>query len=182
MPNLVEIGPAVLVKPTWIFITQRGIVPRLKLAQWFWRRFLNFFNVFSLVRNYLHLEKGGTLHLNKFEFPSPENAMCQVWLKLAQWILKRFFKISSTYVRYFEIISPLERVGSFIWITLNPLYPRMLCTEFGWNWPRVSGKEDFLNFVNVFSLIFNYLPLEKDRALHLNKFESHIPKNAMCQV
>ena len=33
----------------------------LKLAQWFWRkRFLNCVNVFSLFRNYLPLEKGGT--------------------------------------------------------------------------------------------------------------------------
>ena len=30
----------------------------------------------------------------------------------------------------------------------------------------------FLNFVNVFSLFHKYLPLEKGRALHLNKLES----------
>ena len=58
----------------------------LKLAQWFWRRkFFNFVNVFALFRNYLPLEKGGALHLNKLESPSPKNALCQVWLKLAQW-------------------------------------------------------------------------------------------------
>ena len=42
----------------------------LKLAQWFWwRRFFNFVNLFSLFRYYLPLEKGGpfTLHLNKLE-------------------------------------------------------------------------------------------------------------------
>ena len=56
----------------------------LKLAQWFWRRrFLNFVNVFSLIRNYLPLEKGGALHLNKLESPSPKDALCQVGLKLA---------------------------------------------------------------------------------------------------
>ena len=33
----------------------------LKFAQWFWRRFVNFINVFSLFRNYLPLEKGRTL-------------------------------------------------------------------------------------------------------------------------
>ena len=61
-----------------------------KLAQWFWRRrFLNFVNVFSLFRNYLPLEKGGALHLNKLESPSPTDALCQVWLKLAQWFLRR---------------------------------------------------------------------------------------------
>ena len=56
----------------------------LKLAQWFWRRiFLNFLNVFSLFRNYLPLEEGRALHLNKLESPSPKDALCQVWLKLA---------------------------------------------------------------------------------------------------
>ena len=43
MPSLVEIDPVVLEK---IF---------------------NFVNVFSLFRNYLPLEKGGALHLNKLD-------------------------------------------------------------------------------------------------------------------
>ena len=61
---------------------------RLKLAQWFWRRrFFNFVNVFSLFRNYLPLEKGGALYLNKLESSPPKNALCQVWLKLAQGFL-----------------------------------------------------------------------------------------------
>ena len=52
----------------------------LKLDQWFWKRkFFNFVNVFSLFRNYLPLEKGGALHLNKLESPSPKDALCQVW-------------------------------------------------------------------------------------------------------
>ena len=58
----------------------------LKLAQGFWRRrFFNIINVFSLFRNYFPLEKGKALHLNKLEFPLPKDALCQVWLKLAQW-------------------------------------------------------------------------------------------------
>ena len=58
----------------------------------------------------------------------------------------------------------------------------MLCAKFGWNWPSSSGGEDFFNFVNVFSLFRNYLPLEKGRALHLNKLEFPLPKDALCQV
>ena len=47
--------------------------------------------------------------------------------------------------------------------------------------PVVSGEEDFFfNSVNVFSLFLNYLPLEKDGALHLNKLESPLPKDALC--
>ena len=53
----------------------------LKLAQWLWRRrFLKFVNVISQFRNYLPLEKGGGLHLNKLEDPSPKDALFQVWL------------------------------------------------------------------------------------------------------
>ena len=47
--------------------------------------------------------------MNKLESPSPKNSLCQVWLKLAEWFLRR----------------------------------------------------RFFNFVNVFSLFRNYLPLEK---------------------
>ena len=62
MPSLVENGSVVLEK----------------------KIFLNFVNVFSLFRNYLPLEKGGALHLNKLESPSPKYALCEVWLKMAQ--------------------------------------------------------------------------------------------------
>ena len=102
-----------------------------KSAQWFRRRrFFNFVNVFSLFHNYLPLEKGGALHLNKLESPSPKDALCQVWLKLAQWFWRR----------------------------------------------------RFFNFVNVFSLFHYYLPLEKSRALLLNKLESPSPMDALCQI
>ena len=102
----------------------------LKLALWFLRRrFLELVNVFSLFRHYLPLEKGVALHSKKCESPSPKYALCQVWLKLAQWFLRRCFK-----------------------------------------------------FVNVFSLFRNYLPLEKGVALHSKKCESPSPKDALCQV
>jgi len=106
--SLVKIGPVVLEKKIFLILSM----------------------YFSLFPNYLPLEKGGALHLNKLESPSPKDALCQVWLKLAQWFWRR----------------------------------------------------RFFNFVNVFSLFCNYLPLEKDRALHLNKLESPSPKDALCQV
>ena len=40
----------------------------------------------------------------------------------------------------------------------------------------VLEKNIFFNFVNVFSLFHNYLPLEKGRVLHLNKIESLHPR------
>ena len=77
---------------------------------------------------------------------------------------------------------PLKKGGALHLDILNSLHPRMLCAKLGWNWPSGSGENDFLNFLNVFSLFRNYLPLEKGRALHLNKLESPSPKDALCQV
>ena len=58
-----------------IWIILNPLHPRimlwLKLAQWFWRRFFNFVNVFSLFHNYLRLEKGVALPLNKLEQTYP---------------------------------------------------------------------------------------------------------------
>ena len=77
------------------------------------------------------MEKGGALHLNNCKFPSHKDALCQVWLKLAQWFWRRGF---------------------------------------------------FFNFVNIYLLFRNYLPLVKRRVLHLNQLESPSPKEVMCQV
>ena len=109
----------------------------LKLALSFWRRrFFNFVNVFSLFRNYLRLEKGRALHLNKLESPSHKDALYQVWLKLVQWFLRRRF------LNFVNVYSPIRnnrsleksRVLHFnIWTNLNPLHTRMLCAKFGWN-------------------------------------------------
>ena len=117
--------------------TVDGYLPLIKLAQWFWRRrFSNFVNVFSLFRNYLPLEEGRTHHLNKFESPLPKDALCQVWLKLAQWIWNWLsgsgedFLISSMYFRYLIIISPWKKEGPFFSTNLNTLHPRCFVPGF----------------------------------------------------
>ena len=46
----------------------------------------------------------------------------------------------------------------------------------------VVQERQILNFVNVFSLFRNYLPLEKVGAFHLNTLESPSIKDALCQV
>ena len=64
VPSLIVIGPMVMLK----------------------KIFLIFNIVFSLIRNYLTLKKGVSLHLNK----SHKNALCQVWLKLTGGTGKKF--------------------------------------------------------------------------------------------
>ena len=104
------------------------------------RRFFNFISVFSLFLNYLPLEEGMALHLNKAEFPSTKDVLCQVWLKMAQWFWRRRFFDFVNVFRYFVIISPWKKAGPFIWTKLNPLHPRMPCAKFGGNWLSGSGE------------------------------------------
>ena len=77
------------------------------------------------------------------------------------------------------MISPFKRAWPLISTNLNPLHPRMMCAKFGGNWASGPGTGDVLNFVNVFSLFLNYLPLEKGMTLHLNIFKFPSPKNAL---
>jgi hypothetical protein len=57
----------------------------LKLAKWFWRRFLNDATRFLHFCDYFPFEKDLALYLNKLEFPSPKDNLYQVWLNLAGW-------------------------------------------------------------------------------------------------
>ena len=76
----------------------------LKLALWFLRRtFFNLVNVFLLFPDYLPLGKGRAIHLNKLEPPSPKDALCQVWLKFAQWFWKGRWKFT------------VRRTTTFVW-------------------------------------------------------------------
>ena len=70
MPSLVEIGSVVLENITLQF---------------------NLLNVFLQYCYYLPLEKGVVLQLNKLKVPSPKEALCKVWLKLAQWLFRKRF-------------------------------------------------------------------------------------------
>ena len=117
MPSLVEIGSVVLEKKifkvhqciftlSYYLPLEKGValhlnkiespLPKdalcqvwLNLASWFLRRRLKFINVFSLFPYFLPFEKGVAQHLNRLESPSPKDALCQVWLKLAKWFLRR---------------------------------------------------------------------------------------------
>ena len=92
------------------------------------------------------------------------------------------YQMTPPHFYIFAIISPLKRTWSFIWTNLNSLYPRIICTKFDWLWLAGSGKEDFLIKFSAFSLLSYHLPLERDYPLHLNKLESPLPKDDLCQV
>ena len=52
--------------------------------------------VFSEFRNYLPLEKGGALHLNKLESSSPKDALWQVWFSRRKKKLENFTTTTTT--------------------------------------------------------------------------------------
>ena len=96
------------------------IHPRMLCAKFGWNwssdsgeeDFFYFVNVCSLFRNYLPLEKGGALNLNKIESPSHKNALCQVWMKLAQWFWRRRFLNVINVLSLFRNYLPLEKGGA----------------------------------------------------------------------
>ena len=59
------------------------------------------------------------------------------------------------------IISFLKIEWSLFLKPSVPLQPRMLCANFGSNWPNDIGEEDFSNVYNVFSLLCNYITLQR---------------------
>ena len=54
----------------------------------------------------------------ELESPSPKDALWQVWMKLAQLLLRRFLNFVNVFSQFRNYL-PLERTGPFIWTNLN---------------------------------------------------------------
>ena len=135
----------------------------------------------SLFRHYFPLEKSVALRLNKLESPSPKDAFCQVWLKLAQWFWRRRFLNFVNVFFLFRKYLPLEKAGALYLNKLESPSPKnALCQVWlkltQWFWRR------FLDIFNIILLFRYYLPLGKGVALHLNKIEFLLPMDALYQV
>ena len=53
-----------------------------------------------------------------------KSALCQIWLKLAQWFWRKLsFSLCCYYI-------PFKSAWSFIWMNLNPYLSSMFCTKF----------------------------------------------------
>ena len=63
----------------------------------------DFVKVISLLRNYLQLEKGGVIFLNKLEYYSPNDVL----LKLTRWFRRKFLKFQLCI--FFILLSPLGK-------------------------------------------------------------------------
>ena len=125
---------------------------------------------------FLHFVPLGTLYLNKLEFPSPKDVLCQVWLKLVQrfW-RRRFFTIS---LKHFCFYLPLGKKQSpsieQTWILLTQGCYVLSLVEIS---PVVLDKKILCVFaISLLSLLGKWWgPL-------YNKLEFTSPNNALCQV
>ena len=98
MNKLESPSPQNVMRQIWLELTQR-----------FWRRFLNFVNVFSLFRNYLPLEKGWALQFEQTWILMTQKGIVPSLVEIGPVVLeKKFFLILSMYFRYF-FISPLGK-------------------------------------------------------------------------
>ena len=101
-------------------------------------------NIFLLFRNYLPLEKGRALYLNKFKSPSHKDALCQFWLKLTNWSWD--FKICKC-IFAFLLLSPLGkgscRFFAQTWIYFTHRYFVRNLVEIG---PFLLEKKIFFKF------------------------------------
>ena len=95
-------------------------------------------------------------HLNKLESPSPKDALCQVWLKLAQLFWRRrFFRECIFTISYLSLLGKGQ--GPSFEQTWIPSTQGCICAKFSWNWPCGSREEDFkisLMYFRYFVFIF----------------------------
>ena len=113
---------------------------------------LTWHSLISLFCYYPPLKEEVTLHFNIFESPLHKDILCQIWLKLVKWFLRRRFLNASMYFLYVTFISLVK--------ILISLYPRILCVMFGWNWPSGSGI-DFQKLSIYFLKFLLLSPLRK---------------------
>ena len=109
------------------------------------------FHCYVSFRNYISLEKGVVLHLNKIECPSPKDALCKVWLKVVQGLRINFVNVFSQFCIYL----PLEKGVSLSMPYIEEYFEPNL-VEIG----LTVLYEKFLKFRQVFLLFLSNLPLE----------------------
>ena len=128
------------------------------------------------------LRKGRALCFSKLESATLKDTLCQVWLKFSPWFWRRkFLKIPFKYIFSIWFVSPLGK-GRFL--PLNKLEIPSPKEDLSQVWLKLAQCFAcyFLNFVNVFTLFWYYIPLKIGGALHLNKLESPSPKDAMSSL
>ena len=125
---------------------------------------------FLLFGNNFPFEKGVALHLNKLKSSLPYDVLCQVWLKLAQWIRRRtFFSFVNVFLLFGNYL-PLEKDGALYLYKHGTSSPKNAYCQV-WLKLAMWFRRRYFNSVNVFLQFGNYPPMGKDGTLHLTKLE-----------
>ena len=139
MPSLVENVPVVLEKKT------------LKSFQ------IMYFYYFAIISP---LRRAWPFIWKKKQLKSssPKDALCQVWLKIAQWFCRRFFKVLNVFLLFPNYLPFKKGVGLHLNELESPSPKNALCQTWlkldQWFWRRRYFKG-----FNVFLLFHNYLLL-----------------------
>ena len=101
-------------------------------------------------------------------FTQCKEDLCQVWLKLAQWLWRRrFLNVVNSYFLFYYYVPLVKGVALHLNKLEFPLSKDALCQV--WLKMAIWFRTRFSNFVNVFSLFRYYFPLERNMILHLHK-------------
>ena len=103
-----------------------------------------------------------------------KDALCHVWLKFAQWFLRRLLNFVIVFL-LFRYNLPIEKGMTLHWNKLESPSPWDVYCQVWLNMIQLVWRRRIFYLVKVFLLFLYYLPLEKDKALHLNKLESPLP-------
>ena len=138
------LGP--LFKIIWILFTQGCFVPSLvEIGSVILEKkiFFNFINVFSLFRNYLPLEKGRALYLNKTLIPFTQGWFEPVEIGSVVLEKENFWNFVNVFLPFCNYL-PLKKSRVLDFNKLESLHPRMLCAKLAqWFWRRRWKFEKF---------------------------------------
>ena len=122
------------------------------------------------------------LHLNKLESPSSRILFAKFGLNLPSCSGEEdYFNFVNVFQLFPKYLCPWKGCGPSFVQTWSPCTQGCFVSSLVGIGSVVLEKKIF-KFRQRFSLFHNYFPLEKERALHMNKLESPSPKNALWQV
>ena len=110
--------------------------------------------------HYLLYENWMVLHLIKLESPSLKDALCQVWLTLVLWFLRRFSNSVNVFLLFHNNLH-LEKGRALHWTNLGLLHRRMLRCQVWLKLVLWFLRRRFLNFVNIFLLFVIISPWKR---------------------
>ena len=108
------------------------------------------------------LEKGHGPSFEQSGIPMTQGCFVPILFEIGQLVVEKIFF-------FWNSVDLFILFRNYLPLVKSPLPMEAMC-------------QVWLKFTQWFSLFPNYLPLEEDETLHLNKFDFPSPKDALCQV